>query len=185
MKCGASPSLCQSRIEPSAGRDENHLDNSAGLASNSRFKVSSGASPAVASNFVRRQLERSTPALPSTLVALGFGKDFSLLGTDFGRFRVSDRAQPTCKCYACEAVNAAVAALRQAAALPCLDVNRPPLTPGFVLDMFRTLRRFSNAAENPIWNTGHFGKVVQEPRTLTMGRRMALQIWLRETGARV
>jgi len=28
---------------------------------------------------VRRQLERSSFALPSTLVALGFGKDFSVL----------------------------------------------------------------------------------------------------------
>jgi len=48
--------------------------------------------------------------------------------------------------------NPAAAALRQAAALPCLDVNRPPLASGFVLEMFRTHRRFSNAAENPIWN---------------------------------
>ena len=50
--------------------------------------------------FVRRQLERSSSALPSTLVALGFCKDFSVLRTDFGRFRVRDRAQPTCKCCA-------------------------------------------------------------------------------------
>jgi hypothetical protein len=49
-------------------------------------------------------------------------------------------------------VNPAVAALRQAAALPRRDVNRPPLASGFVLEMLRTHRRFSNAAENPIWN---------------------------------
>ena len=65
--------------------------------------------------FVRRQLEQSTPALSPTLVALGFGKDFSVLCADFGRFGVRDPAQPTCKRCACEAVNPAVAALRQAA----------------------------------------------------------------------
>ena len=102
--------------------------------------------------FVRRQLERSSSALPSTLVALGFGKDFGILRTDFGRFRVRDGTQPACKCCAREVVNPAVAALRQAAALPRLDVNRPPLAPGFVLEMFWTHRRISTAAENPIWN---------------------------------
>jgi hypothetical protein len=67
--------------------------------------------------FVRRQLGRSSPALPPRLVGLGFGKDFSYLCADFGRFRPC-RAQPTCKCCVCEAVNPAIAALRQAAALP-------------------------------------------------------------------
>jgi hypothetical protein len=36
--------------------------------------------------------------------------------------------------------------------LPRLDVNQPPLASGFILEMFRTHRRFSNAAENLIWN---------------------------------
>jgi hypothetical protein len=102
--------------------------------------------------FVRRQLERSSPALSPTLFLLGFCKESSVLRADFGCFRVRDRAQPTCKCCVCEAVNPAVAALRQTATLPRLDVNRPPLASGFVLEMFRTHRRFSNAAENPIWN---------------------------------
>jgi hypothetical protein len=31
-------------------------------------------------------------------------------------------------------------------------VNRPPFTPGFVLEMFWTHRRISSAAENPKWN---------------------------------
>jgi hypothetical protein len=46
----------------------------------------------------------------------------------------------------------AVATLRKTTALLGLDVNRPPLASGRVLEMFRTHRRFSNAAENPIWN---------------------------------
>ncbi len=99
--------------------------------------------------FVRRQLERSSSALSPTLFLFGFCKDSSVLRTDFGRFRVGDRAQPTC---ACEAVHSAITALRQTVALPCLDVNRPPLASGLVLEMFRTHRRVSNAAENPIWN---------------------------------
>ncbi len=45
----------------------------------------------------------------------------------------------------------AIATLRQAAALPCLDVNRPPFTSAFVLEVFRSHRRFSNAAENLKW----------------------------------
>ena len=102
--------------------------------------------------FVRRQLERSPPALSPTLVVLGLGKDFGILRVDFGGFRVRDRAQPTCKWRVCEAVNPTVAALRQTAALPRLDVNRPPLASGLVLEMFRANQRFSNAAENPIWN---------------------------------
>ena len=45
----------------------------------------------------------------------------------------------------------AIATLRQAAALPCLHVNRPPFTSAFVLEVFRSHRRFSNAAENLKW----------------------------------
>ena len=45
----------------------------------------------------------------------------------------------------------AIATLRQAAALPCLHVNRPPFTSAFVLELFRSHRRFSNAAENLKW----------------------------------
>jgi hypothetical protein len=46
----------------------------------------------------------------------------------------------------------AIRGTRNAAAPPGLDVNRPPLASGFVLEMFWTHRRFSNAAENPKWN---------------------------------
>src|SRR5258708_28149382 len=102
--------------------------------------------------FVCRELERSSPGLSPMLFVLGFCKDSSVLRAAFGRFCVHDRAQPACKCCVCEAVHSAITALRQAAALPSFDVNRPPLAPGFVLEMFRTHRRFSNAAENPIWN---------------------------------
>lgn len=41
---------------------------------------------------------------------------------------------------------------------PCLDVKRPPLTPGFVLEVFSTHRRFSTAAENPKWNENSLSK---------------------------
>jgi hypothetical protein len=51
-----------------------------------------------------------------------------------------------------KAMLAAIFGLRNAAALPCLDVNRPPLASGFVPEMFSTHRRFSTAAENPNWN---------------------------------
>ena len=98
----------------------------------------------------------------------GFCKDFSVLRADFGRFRVRGRAQPTCKCCAREVVNLAVAVLRQAAALPRLDVNRPPLAPGRVLEMFRTHRRFFNAAERTRYGTTvHSRKVVQESDAYT------------------
>src|SRR5258708_9040755 len=47
---------------------------------------------------------------------------------------------------------------RNAAALLRLDVNRPPLTPGLVLEMFRTHQRFSTAAENRKWNENALSK---------------------------
>jgi hypothetical protein len=43
--------------------------------------------------FVRRQLEQSTPALSPTLVALGFGKDFSVLCADAASASVIARSQ--------------------------------------------------------------------------------------------
>jgi hypothetical protein len=113
--------------------------------------------------FVRRQLERSSPALPPTLVVLGFGKDFSVLRTDFGRFRVRDRAQPTCKCCAREAVHSAITALRKTAALPCLDV----------IDHHSRLalfwKCFGPTGDSPMQQRTRYGttvhsrKVVQEP----------------------
>jgi hypothetical protein len=65
---------------------------------------------------------------------------------------VDKHSQPSHKRRLREPVLCAIAALRQTAPLPRLDVNRPPFASGFVLEMFRTHRRFSNAAENPIWN---------------------------------
>src|SRR5438445_9620842 len=52
----------------------------------------------------------------------------------------------------------AIRLARNAATLPGLDVNRPPFAPGFVLEMFWTHRRFSNAAENPKWNENTLSK---------------------------
>ena len=56
----------------------------------------------------------------------------------------------------------ATATLRQAAAPPCLHVNRPPFTSTFVLEVFRSYRRFSNAAENPKWYESALLKICAE-----------------------
>ena len=57
-----------------------------------------------------------------------------------------------------QSMSTAIRPLRKAASLPGLDLNRPPFTPGFVLEMFWTHRRFSNAAENPKWNENTLSK---------------------------
>ena len=75
---------------------------------------------------VLRQFEPAPLATSATLVMLGFGKDSGVLCTDPGHFRICDRTQPTCERRVRETVRPAVAALRQAAALPCLDVHSPP-----------------------------------------------------------
>jgi hypothetical protein len=60
--------------------------------------------------------------------------------------------EPARECLFVESMLTAIFGWRNAAALPRLDVNRPPLASGFVLEMFWTHRRFSTAAENPKWN---------------------------------
>jgi len=102
--------------------------------------------------FVSRQLERSSPALPPKPVALGFSKDFSVLCTDFGRFRVRDRAQSLCKCCVCKAMNLAIAALRQAAGVATPRCESTTTRVWLCSGNVSAHRRFSNAAENPIWN---------------------------------
>jgi hypothetical protein len=80
----------------------------------------------------------------------------SFLKQNFGLYLLgfccAQRFPPTGERRLGEPMLRAVATLRKTTALPGLNVNRPPLPPGCVLEMFRTHRRFSNAAENPIWN---------------------------------
>ena len=66
-------------------------------------------------------------------------------------FFVHQSLPPAPECRLSEPMLRAIATLRHAAAVPCLHVNRPPFTSAFVLEMFRSHRRFSNAAENPKW----------------------------------
>jgi hypothetical protein len=68
------------------------------------------------------------------------------------RFLASKMLEPARECLLVKSKLTAVFGLRNAAALPRLDVNRPPLASGLVLEMFWTHRRFSTAAENPKWN---------------------------------
>lgn len=67
----------------------------------------------------------------------------------------------------------AIRPLRNAAALPGFDVDRPPFTSGFVLEMFWAHRRFSNAAENPKWNDNALSESRQDSDAYdtTAGRR--------------
>src|SRR5260370_19682190 len=59
-------------------------------------------------------------------------------------FLASKMLEPTRECLFVKSMLTAIFGLRNAAALPRLDVNRPPLASGFVLEMFWTHRRFSN-----------------------------------------
>lgn len=91
--------------------------------------------------FVARQPKmRATSAL-----ALQFG--LHMQGV-----RVSQNSEPAHESCSCKPVLCAIAALRQTTSLPGFDMYRPKGTVRFVLEMFRTHRRISTAAENPIWN---------------------------------
>lgn len=76
--------------------------------------------------------------------------------------RICDHTQPTCKRRVREAVHPQVAALRQAAALPCLDVHRPPFSARRILKTFRCHRRTSMNEETRFGTTMHSPKVVQD-----------------------
>jgi hypothetical protein len=102
--------------------------------------------------FVVGQLEPAPLATSATLVVLGFGSDSGVLRADLGHLRICDRTQPTCKRRVREAVHPAVAALRQAAAWPYLDVHSPPLSTCRIFKMFCCHRRTSHERRNPIWN---------------------------------
>jgi hypothetical protein len=67
------------------------------------------------------------------------------------RFLAGQHVEPARECPFVQPLSTAIRLARKAAALQRLDVNRSPRAPGRVLEMFRTHRRFSNAAENPKW----------------------------------
>jgi hypothetical protein len=65
----------------------------------------------------------------------------------------------------------AVFADPEAASAPCLDVQRPPLASRFVLEVFRSHRRISTAAENPKWNDMARGGICAETGRLPLNVR--------------
>jgi hypothetical protein len=64
--------------------------------------------------------------------------------------RAVDRLQPAVERRFREPMRATIFGLAEAAASPSLDVNRPPLPPGFVLEIFRRHGRNSHVRRNPI-----------------------------------
>jgi hypothetical protein len=78
-------------------------------------------------------------------------------------FLASKMFEPACACLLVKSVLKAIYGARNAAALPRLNVNRPPLTPGLVLEMFWTHRRTPLQQRIRYGTTVHSRKVVQEP----------------------
>uniref|UniRef100_UPI001AEEC8F9 hypothetical protein n=1 Tax=Bradyrhizobium diversitatis TaxID=2755406 RepID=UPI001AEEC8F9 len=60
--------------------------------------------------------------------------------------------QPTPKRVLGETLLTTIFADPETASAPRFDVQRPPLASRFVLEVFRSHRRISTAAENPKWN---------------------------------
>jgi hypothetical protein len=73
--------------------------------------------------------------------------------------------QPTPKYVLGEMLLMTVFADPQPASAPCIDVHRPPFTSCLVLEVFRSHRRFSTAAESPRWNAN-----VRSESSATAGR---------------
>ena len=75
MKRGVSPSLCQSRMGPSVGREENHLDSSVGFASKQPLQRLFGCFSSrflIARPRLHRQLLQAAAELHGELVADAF-----------------------------------------------------------------------------------------------------------------
>ena len=85
---------------------------------------------------------------------------------------VSQSSPPANEGLLGQPMDGAVTALRQTAALPRLDVQRPPFASGSVLKVFVTHRRFSSAAENPKWNENTLSR-----RSAETGRLQANRGW--------
>lgn len=85
-----------------------------------------------------------------------------MLRANLGHFRISDRTQPTCKRRVHEAARPAVAALRKAAVLSCLDVHSPPFSTCRIFKMFPCQRR-TRERRNRFGGTMHSPKVMRDP----------------------
>nr|WP_245473936.1 hypothetical protein [Bradyrhizobium zhanjiangense] len=72
--------------------------------------------------------------------------------THFQRLGVNQMPQSAIECAATETVLTTIFALAETASSPRFNVYRPKGTTCFVLEIFRTHRRSSNAARNPTWN---------------------------------
>jgi len=94
-------------------------------------------------------------SLLTTLFAAQFRLIFQKLACSFLASRMLELARES---LFVKSMLTAIFGLRNAAAPPRLDVNRPPLASGFVLEMFWTHQRFSAAAENPKWNENTLSK---------------------------
>ncbi|WP_246230276.1 conjugal transfer protein TrbF [Bradyrhizobium cytisi] len=86
--------------------------------------------------------------VPAALAA-----QFRLIFLELKRSLVAgEPLQPAPKRVLGEALLKAIFTDCEIASAPCLDVQRPPFTSRFVLEVFRSHRRISTAAENPKWN---------------------------------
>src|SRR5579863_1945468 len=87
------------------------------------------------------------------LFAAFLSTQFCLIFRKLARgFLASEHFDPARECPVVQAMLTAIRLARTATTLPGVEMNRPPFTPGLVLEMFRTHRRFSAATENPKWN---------------------------------
>lgn len=81
--------------------------------------------------------------------------------------------QPTPKRVLGETLLTTIFADPETAPAPRFDVQRPPLASRFVLEVFRSHRRISTAAENPKWNDIARRRKVCSNRTVTHDGRTA------------
>lgn len=100
-----------------------------------------------------RDDREALPQCHSRFCFLSFAAQFRLIFRELAcSFLASKSLSQRTNVPLVQAMTTAIRPLRNAAALPGFDVDRPPFTSGFVLEMFWAHRRFSNAAENPKWN---------------------------------
>ena len=93
-------------------------------------------------------LRQRTPLLAEPLPTF-FSAQFR---TYFQGFGVNQMPQPAIECAAAETMLTTIFAFAETAPSPRFNVYRPKRTERLVLEIFRTHRRSSNAARNPIWN---------------------------------
>src|SRR5579883_592656 len=135
----------------------------AGRRDTERRRIMSGSLAAPIQRLDMHRPERLNGARPSGLRQRGVTSVTFSPRLVFQGFGIPDRSQPAPKSAHVEPVLPAIPPTRQTATPPCLDVNRPPLTPSPVLEMFRPHRRSSHVRRNPIWTARARPKSVQDP----------------------